>query len=199
MVDLAGTWVVQAHPQEGTSATAPPLHHHHLLWIPSFHSLSAVFISTTCPHLPACRACSNMGLACGQVQGLWVKCTIKAAFCHGELPTRWKSAVKQNPPLNRGRAPATVTSSSHNGLIMLRWETNCKQFRLDTPLCVFLFGFHWTLSSSEEQDFSVMLTKWRSQWVTACLGGCECQEGFSLNPDWFWTLQCCTGVLNKHL
>lgn len=40
MVDLAGTWAAQAHPQEGTNATALPSLIPPLPWIPPSHSLS---------------------------------------------------------------------------------------------------------------------------------------------------------------
>ena len=63
MVDLAGTRVAQAHPQEGTNTRLPPS-----LWIPPSHSLShihsAALISTTCPHLSECMGGQQYGFRC---------------------------------------------------------------------------------------------------------------------------------------
>lgn len=90
MVDLAGTRVAQAHPQEGTNTRLPPL------------SLNPSF-SLSFPHPQRCVNQHNLSSplrmhgratiwvpVCGRVQRVWIKCTIKLtsfSFCHYELVT----------------------------------------------------------------------------------------------------------------
>lgn len=63
MVDLAGTWVAHAHPQEGNPPPPALSLNTSISLIPHFYPThSSALISTSCPHLSACRKDSNMGV-----------------------------------------------------------------------------------------------------------------------------------------